>query len=646
MKKTGILLLALLSAIHIDAQSSCKELEALTVREQGHFSRLTGNNAYTGASDQIDITYYRCEWEVNPVVRFLSGKITVVFKALEATTAISLDLMNGFTIDSVKQRNQILPVSYQSNILQISLPAEARAGQVDSVSIWYRGAPPNTGFGSFVQTQHAGTPVIWTLSEPYGSRDWWPCKNGLSDKADSIDIIISHPVAYRAASNGILFSETLNAAGTKRISWWKHRYPIASYLVCFAVTNYTVFSRTVQLGATSMPVITYCYPENEASFQANTAMVLDALQQFHTLFGPYPFLKEKYGHVQFSWGGGMEHQTASFIVSPGESLMVHELAHQWFGDQVTCGSWEDIWLNEGFATQLTNIYFEKKYPATIFTNRKNAIDNITSQPGGSVWVNDTTSVSRIFSGRLSYTKGSYLLYMLRWILGDDLFFTGLRNYLSDPKLSYGYARTTDLQRHLESVSGRNLSNFFAQWFKGEGYPSYHIEWTSMGSSYVKIKMNQSTSHPSVSFFHLPVALKFSNATQEKTVVLEHNSNGELFIRNIGFIPDTVRVDPEYRIISRNNTSRKIQETQSSTNQILVFPNPVQTQFFVWIRNFSGNLASVRLVNSLGQLVYSKSVALPNGTEFLEIPSWNLASGVYHVVVTTNNGITVTKRILK
>ena len=237
----------------------------------------------------------------------------------------------------------------------------------------------------------------------------------------------------------MLVNETDN--GITRTAFYKHRYPIASYLVAFAVTNFKVLNHSVQLGSVNLPMITYCYPESENSFQQNTPKVLQQLSLFHQYFGAYPFINEKYGHTQFSWGGGMEHQTNSFIVSPDENLMAHELAHQWFGDKITCGSWQDIWLNEGFATYLSYFYFEKSDPANHINRLKSLNNSITNSPGGSVWVDDTTNVGRIFNSRLSYNKGAYLLHMLRWVLGDTLFFRGIRQYVNDPKLAYGFART-------------------------------------------------------------------------------------------------------------------------------------------------------------------------------------------------------------
>ena len=600
----------------------------------------------TMASDNFDVKYYRCEWEVDPAVYYITGKVTVYFVTLASANSITFDLMNSLAVDSVKQRNTLLNQTHPGNLLQVSFPVSVNANTLDSLTIYYKGPPANTGFGSFVQTTHAGVPVIWTLSEPYGSRDWWPCRNGLDDKADSIDIIVTCPAAYKAAANGILQSETLINGGTKKVTTWKHRYSIATYLVCFSVTNFSVFNNAVTLGGVNLPMQTFCYPESLASFQAGTQNILDALQLFSNNFGDYPFIREKYGHVQFGWGGGMEHQTSTFVVSINEGLIVHELAHQWFGDKITCGSWEDIWLNEGFATHLASFYMENKYPASTLLNRQRVINNITGYPGGSVWVDDTTSVGRIFDGRLSYNKGSYLLYMLRWKLGDTVFFRGLRQYQKDPKLVYGFARTADLQRNLEQVSGKNLSSFFNEWFKGQGYPSYRVEWTPIGTDHVKIKMSQTTSHPSVPFFELPVALKFRNATLEKTVVVDNTVNGEIFLQNIGFIADTVLIDPELWLLTRNNISVKVASTGADPNTIQVYPNPIRDRFNIYMQNLAAPSATVRLFNAAGQLVYTKNTVLVNGSAFLEVPATNLAAGTYTVSIKAGTVVNYVKKLLK
>ena len=622
----------------------CKSIYDIALMERQGHDRLSSASSDNSASatTNYDIRYYRLEWEIDPAINYIKGKVTAYFTMMSSASSVSFDLMNGLVVDSVKRHGIIQLKQHLNNVLDINFGSTIAAGTLDSITVYYQGVPPNTGFGSFTQTSHAGVPVIWTLSEPYGSRDWWPCKNGVDDKADSIDVIITCPAIYTAASNGLLQGEVIN--GTKKITHWKHRYPIASYLICMAVTNYSVFMNSAQLGNINMPMQTFCYPENLALFQASTPDVLSALQYYHNTFGDYPFIKEKYGHVQFSWGGGMEHQTSTFIVTPGDGLMAHELAHQWFGDKITCGSWQDIWLNEGFATFLASTYFEKKYPASTLNNRKNDILSITSAVGGSVWVNDTSNVNRIFDGRLSYLKGSHLLYMLRWMLGDDAFFKGLRAYQKDSALAYGFARTADLKRNLEKVSGKDLNIFFDQWFKGEGYPSYTVKWSQIGNNYVKINLSQVTSHPSVSFFNMPVALQFKNATQQKTVVVDSKKNGDIFFKNIGFIADTVIIDPEYWIISRNNTSQKIADV-APPNTIQVFPNPVQDQLYLYIRNYSLPNASVSIYNATGQLVYRKNLTV-NGSAFEEIPFQKFSRGMYIIKVQSGSDVKFIKKLVK
>jgi aminopeptidase N len=619
-------------------------IEEIAQMEQLAHQRLISPLSPTGASSNFDVKHYRCEWTIDPAVRYISGEVTSFFKMAADGNSITYDLMDDLTVDSIKERGTLLAFTHLNNTVQLTLQNSLSSGSFDSVSIYYHGVPAATGFGSFIQSTHAGMPVIWTLSEPYGARDWWPCKNGLDDKTDSIDVIITHSTTFRSASNGLLQSEVSN--GTTTVTHWKHRYPIATYLICFSVTNFVSFTTSVHLDNENvdLPMVTYCYPESLIQFQINTPMVLGTLKYYDSTFGTYPFINEKYGHVQFGWGGGMEHQTSTFIIRPDEGLMAHELGHQWFGDKITCASWAHIWLNEGFATHLASMWIERQYPANIISTRKSEIATITSLPGGSVWVDDTTSVNRIFDGRLSYLKGSHLLYMLNWILGEN-FFTGLRQYQADLSLAYKFAKTEDLQHHLESASGKNLDHFFNEWFYGQGYPSYHVKWSQLGSSYVQIQMNQVTSDPSVSFFELPVALKFMKGTQEKTVIVDNKTNGEYFIQNIGFAADTVLVDPDYWLITKDNTTEKVTDNINAGSSITVFPNPVQGQVYVYLRNFTYPNATINLYNAIGQLMYRKAFAV-NGSEFLQVPTDRLARGGYVIKIIADGKSIFVKKILK
>ncbi|QRR00979.1 M1 family aminopeptidase [Dyadobacter sandarakinus] len=563
-----ILLLLLFHFLGAHAQDSSGMLqEDIAAQEQKSYEARAESMhraLRTAASDNFDVTYYRCEWKVDPAIRYISGAVTVYFTMKTPASSITLDLANELTVNSVSHDGMALAFTHSAQALQIDFPGTLPAGSTDSVRIVYEGIPPAAGLGSFVTAQHGAAPspmpVLWTLSEPFGSRDWWPCKNDLDDKADSVDVFITHPAAYKAVSNGMLRSE-LPAGGGELITHWQHRYPIASYLVCMAVTNYRITASLVDVGGMSVPVQTFYYPESEPAFTAGVQDALDAMTFYGGLIGDYPFKNEKYGHVQFGWNGGMEHQTCSFMNNMSEGLVTHELAHQWFGNKVTCRSWEDVWLHEGFATYMASIYHENKYPADAAANRQARVNQITALPGGSVRVDDVTSTSRIFSNRLSYFKGSYLLYMLRWILGDNAFYNGLTQYLNDPALAYGYAATSDLQAHLELASGRDLDYFFDQWFNGQGYPSYQVEWYPAGNA-VEIRLSQTTSHPSVGFFRLPVPLLFRNTVsgEQKLVVLDHTASGQLFKQVLGFVADEVVFDPEVWLLSANNTVTKMSES--------------------------------------------------------------------------------------
>jgi aminopeptidase N len=623
----------------------CKAVDEIAEAEKNSFQRSLSVNR-SQASSNFQVTYYHCVWDVDPAVRFIRGTVTSHFITSTSSNIISYDLASQLTVDSVYFHGSKILFSRPTDLLQINFPVNIPAGQKDSVTIFYKGIPPNTAFGSFNQFTHYGAPALWTLSEPYGAKDWWPCRNGVDDKTDSIDIIISCPNSYRASSNGMLVNETDN--GITRTAFYKHRYPIASYLVAFAVTNYVVLNHNVQLGAVNLPMITYCYPENVSAFQQNTPKVLQQLSLFHQYFGSYPFINEKYGHTQFSWGGGMEHQTNSFIISPDENLMAHELAHQWFGDKITCGSWQDIWLNEGFATYLSYFYFEKSDPANHINRLKSLNSSITNSPDGSVWVDDTTNVSRIFSSRLTYNKGAYLLHMLRWVLGDTLFFRGIRQYVNDPKLAYGFARTSDLKRNLEQVSGKDLTEFFNDWFFNQGYPSYTVKWNQDFNNKVIISVSQTTSHPSANYFEMPLALKFKSGSQEKTIVVNNIKNNEFFSEQIGFKADTVIIDPEYWILSRNNVSVKdiTLTIPASGYEINIFPVPTSSNTVTLsIKNPVSAKMCLQLFTTTGQLVWQQQISTPGPAELFQINISKLSAGVYLLRIDAGD-LKTTRHIIK
>ncbi|MEI6411225.1 MAG: M1 family aminopeptidase, partial [Bacteroidota bacterium] len=436
------------------------------------------------------------------------------------------------------------------------------------------------------------------------------------------------------ASNGLLVGETQN--GTDKTYHWHTRYPIAAYLIAIGVTNYSVYSDFVPMpSGNPLEVLNYVYPESLNDALAGTPEIVPVIQLYDSLTIKYPFSAEKYGHAQFGWGGGMEHQTMSYVTSFGHELINHECAHQWFGDYITCGSWQDIWLNEGFATYFEALTRQRFLaPGEWLYWRTSKIQAITSQPGGSVFCTDTTNVNRIFSGRLTYNKGAFLLHMLRWKLGDVVFFNGLKSYLNDPALAFKYARTIDLQHHLEQVSGQSLGVFFQQWFYGEGYPSYQVNWKQNGSK-LTVFLYQTTSHPSVSFYEMPVPVQFSGEGHDTTLVFDHTFSGQSFSAELPFQVSSVKFDPELWILSANNSVSIVGTNNPKQPELMldIFPNPVSDKLTLSLQE-SQFITSVSIMNSAGQLLSQQTT--PGDRSVYQADVSSLPPGLYTVQVQTNN----------
>ena len=609
MKKYFLILVLFISFLKLLAQSNLNEpLESdiSIIEQKAHHAKLKA--LLSGATDNYDVKYHRCEWIVDPTTTIIYGKITSYFIPIRTNfNQIEFDLIATLGVDSVKYHSTNLTYNQLStNIVQINLPYTLPINKLDSVTICYHGIPDEgNGFGSFKQSQHNGTPIIWTLSEPYGARDWWPCKQSLTDKIDSLDIIVTTPQINKVASNGLLISET--QAGVNKIYHWKTKYPIAAYLVAIAVTNYSIYSDYVPLtNGNSLQVLNYVYPETDSLSKFQTPGIINIIKFYDSLTIDYPFALEKYGHAQFGWGGGMEHQTMSFVSGFSHPLMAHECAHQWFGDYITCGSWQDIWLNEGFATYFEGLTEERFFPSSWYQWKLSKVNQITSLPDGSVACTDTSDVGKIFSGRLSYNKGAYLLHMLRWKLGDSLFFLALKNYLNDPHLANNYARTPDLKAHLEAVSGQNLSNFFNQWFYNQGYPSYQLFW-SQNEHTISVTANQTQSHPSVSFYEMPIPIKFIGQYRDTTLIFNHQFSGQTFTATVNFPIVNIKFDPELHLLSAQNTITEILSYSSFENQTSVYPNPANSSLTIISLNNSNALESFEIIDALGREVYKSGV---------------------------------------
>lgn len=636
MKKTTQIFFVLLSSFCF-SQSNDSEFNRMVESEMKAAS-TTMNVQVNPNTQNYDVTYHELRFTVNPnnTTASISGVVSTTFTALSNMNTITFDMATELVVSAVTMNSTNLTFSQSNYELNINFPSTITTGTSATVTITYAGNPP-TAEGAFTRGTHSGTPVIYTLSEPFGARDWWPCKQDLNDKINSFDMYITAPSAYNSVSNGLEQSRVV--VGPNATTHFRHLYPIPAYLIVLNVTNYQTFNQQAGLGTVGspyFPIINYLYPEtNTVTTQTALGVTPTIMNLFESLLEPYPFRNEKYGHAQFGWGGGMEHSTVSSMGSFGRDLIAHEMAHQWFGDKITCGTWKDIWLNEGLTEYMSGLVRENLDGATQFVSWKDGkINSITSSTSGATYLTDAEALNsnRIFSSRLTYNKGSMIAHMLRWKMGDVLFFQALKSYLADPALAYGYAVTANFQSHLEAAYGSSLSEFLNDWLYNQGYPTYDIVAQNWGAGQAKITVNQTQSHPSVTFFEMPLQIRLSGSGGlTHDVVVNNTANAQEFIVSVPFVVTGVTFDPNKHIISRNNTVTLGNESFDMNKSVSVYPVPAENELTI---QFPTNitLIKVEIYNNLGQLLATdtknsiNTSQLKSGVHFLKIET---SEGVFH-----------------
>ncbi len=490
-----------------------------------------------------DVTYYSLDLTPDPATSFLTGIVEIVAKVTASTLdRVELNFWEGMTITNIHfLETPGVPLNYvnDNDILAVDLGREYMSGEQFRLIVEYNGRPQDSDYYSFTFDTYNGEPMIWTLSSVFGARAWWPCKDEPSDKPDSMDIRVTVPSNLIVASNGLLREKIIK--GNRTTYWWHEKYPIATYLVSLAIHPYEMFydQYIYNNGADTMAIEFYSFPGNYNTNLRVNNLVKDMLACFSSLFGEYPFVDEKYGQADFLWSGGMEHQTCTSYGRWNEALFAHEIAHQWWGDLITCDNFHDIWLNEGFASYSEALWFEYAYPP--YTASEYQIMYQLYLGPGTVYV-EHPETENIFDSGLSYVKGSWILHMLRHVVGDDNFFDILKAYYASPKLKYGSATTEQFQAVCEQVSGINLDKFFYQWMHKEFYPhySYSWNWEQSGSDFninLEIRQEQ-TNH----IFWMPIDITVTTAAGETTFVVWDSLASQTFQLNVSSQPTDLELD--------------------------------------------------------------------------------------------------------
>lgn len=529
--------------------------------ESASSSCFAARNQVSAIFSPVRIDYQALFIRLDPDQRYISGSVHYRLRLTESRPQLAVDLDQALQVDSVWTTRG--PLSFQQTDLQLLLPAPSGnthwpADSLLDFHVRYAGIPPvnPNGFGSFMTARHGpdSVPVLWTLSQPYGCRDWWPAFQSLGIKADSTHLSVDIPLGYRVGGPGLLAG--IDTLGNRVTYHWQHHYALPPYLLGLAVSEYEVLEQWIPIAGSSdtIYVVNYVYTEDTAYAYPRLRELLPPMfQRFHDRFGPYPYLREKYGHMQISiFSGGMEHSTMSSMGSWDYSLMVHELAHQWFGNKITCASWRDIWVNEGFATWTVSLCLEDLLDNGFWWPGWKTLTRLSALrvPDGSIYVTDTVLTSTIFAQRLSYHKASFVLHALRYQLGDSALFAGLYAFMNDPQLSWAFATTEHIRSFLEAASGRDLRGYFDRYIYGSGYPTYQFNWQQRDNE-LRLHTRQISPDPRTLPFalRLPLRVYGSGGLDSLDISIDFRGPALSSRHVVPFPIDSLRFDPNTDILS-------------------------------------------------------------------------------------------------
>jgi len=563
-----------------------------------------------------DVKFYFLDIEVDNSSIYITGEVTILAEVVAAELdTFAVELLDVMTIDEVTYEGNTLMVDHVNDEAFILLPETLVEGDEFSVKIKYHGTPPTGGFFAGVSNDTGwGKDVTWTLSEPFAARSWFPVKQVLEDKADSAWIFLTTHEDNMAGSNGLLTNITPMPDNKLRYEW-KTNYPIAFYLISFAVSEYqeyNIYAHPEGLNGDSVLIQNFVYdsPGCLEAYQDDIDNISAMIELFSELFYLYPFHEEKYGHCLTELGGGMEHQTMTTIGSFNFGLVAHELGHMWFGDNITCATWSDIWINEGFATYSDYLAVQYILGQSAANQEMNSTHNsVMSQPGGSTYIppEDITydNVWRIFDGRLSYNKGSAILHMIRFELqNDDLFFEVLHQYTE--QFADGVATGLDFMNVLNDVSGMDFTDFFDQWYFGEGYPTYSVVWSQSGNL-LNFEVTQTTSMPAATplFTQLMEYKVFFYDNTDTTYFLYQTDNVTItqFELPAGKEVGLIQVDPNNWVV---NQTGSISTGINPNEQLVDFtfgPNPARDHLMLYFSDNANRYISVHDLS--GRKVLSK-----------------------------------------
>ena len=491
--------------------------------------------------NKIDVLHYELKLDLFPESKLLSGSPIIQFKLNDtAMDSIHFNFYNNMKITKLELNQEKIDYQYSNNLISFANMAKQ---DTFILEIDYEGTPQKSGLGGFIFGKLNGKSVVYNLSEPDFASTWFPCNDLPTDKA-MLDIYITNDSSQVSVSNGNLIN--ISFSGNRKTYHWKTIYPISTYLVSVYSSNYVSFSdKYISMDSSdTMSVNYFVFPSHLVAAGKDFKNHPKMLNVFSMLFGEYPFIKEKYGVAEFLWqAGAMEHQTITGIGSNFvsgnnffEDIYIHELAHQWWGNAVGLKSWKDIWLNEGFATYSEALYYEAlsgsdALKSTMLSKYQDRFKGKLYDPGENLF------------GTTVYDKGAWVLHMLRWEVGDEIFFKILKEYFN--KYKYLNASTEDFKIVCESLSTKNLETFFAQWvYKGVDQIKVNYHWNSVSvndSDYVTLNIEQVQNDWDVFDFKLQIHVIYLDESAEDKI-LYVNQRDQQFTFKVKEKPEKIILD--------------------------------------------------------------------------------------------------------
>jgi aminopeptidase N len=610
-----------------------------------------------------DALQYTLDIAINPTTRLLDGRVVAaIVPAAGVLYALDLDLDDVFTITSIREvGGDPLGWSRSLGIVTVSVPAGVALGDTIRIEILYSGYPATATDPGLFFSSYGGSPLIYSLSEPWSARGWWPCKDYPDDKA-LFDIYFSVPATLTAASNGTYlgYTEETRWASPYRRYHWHESYPMSTYLASIAASNYTILNDNfVYAPGDTMPVRHYVYPALAAKAQTDFNITVPALSFFSQIFCLYPFITEKYGKALCSIGGGMEHQT---LTSYGSSLVrgdhyydwifVHELAHQWVGDMITCRNWVHIWLNEGFASYAEALWFEHLQGPSKLKSYMEGKDRPYSWQGPILRDPGSTDPWYYFDN-VVYNKAAWVLHMLRHVTGDSTFFHILKDWCADPRYRFAAAETNDFRAICEARYGSSLGWFFNEWLTRTDRLTYqwsHTAYELNGGVNLTIAVDQVQD----SLYTMPIDFRVTTTGGVLDTVFWTAERHEEFHLSfsLGTTVTDVAFDPGHWILcdkSEVTTEARVLPTAAFLDQN--FPNPFNPQTAIRFGLGEPSHVLLQVFDVKGALVKTLvSGVRPAGRYSINWDGTNerggpLPSGIYFCRLTTASIDTSRKMIL-